>query len=116
VSAIRFFTDEDLHGAVAPQLRALGIDAVSTPEVGRLGADDASQFRFATNESRVLVTFNVTHFAKLHYDWIRAGDHHAGLVVSSQRTVGDTLRRLHNLAQALSAAQMANRLEYLSNW
>ena len=34
MTPIRFFTDEDIHGHVAPQLCAHGIDAISTPEAG----------------------------------------------------------------------------------
>lgn len=43
MAAIRFFTDEDIYGAVATALRHLGIDAVSTPESGRRGESDVSQ-------------------------------------------------------------------------
>ena len=35
MSRARFYTDEDVHGAVAVQLRSQGFDAVSTPEAGR---------------------------------------------------------------------------------
>ena len=37
MTRVRFFTDEDVHGQVAVQLRAMGFDALSTPEAGRLG-------------------------------------------------------------------------------
>ncbi len=116
MSQIRFFTDEDVHAAVAMQLRAAGCDAVSTPEAGRLGTRDSDQLQWAAQESRVLGTFNVTLFARLHHGWIKQSLSHAGLVVSRQRTVGDALRRLLHLAQSLTAEEMHNRLEYLSNW
>jgi hypothetical protein len=32
MTPIRFFMDEDVHGEVAAQLRALGLDSISTPE------------------------------------------------------------------------------------
>jgi len=34
MTPIRFFTDEDVYGAIAPALRTAGFDAVSTPEFG----------------------------------------------------------------------------------
>ena len=37
MGAIRFFTDEDVYRSVATALRKSGVDAVSTPEVNRLG-------------------------------------------------------------------------------
>jgi len=89
MSAIRFFTDEDVYGAAARALRSAGIDAVSTPETARLGESDESQLEWATAERRAFVTFNVAHFAALHGIWLRQDRHHAGIVLSSQRPLGD---------------------------
>lgn len=66
MSPTRFFTDEDVYSAVAPALRRAGKDALSTPETERVGQSDASQLAWAGSEGRVLVTFNVAHFAGLH--------------------------------------------------
>ena len=116
MSRIRFFTDEDVYSAVAQGLHQAGWDALSTPQAGRLAESDESQLHFAASEGRVLVTFNVAHFVQLHSAWLSANEHHAGIVVSSQRPVGDTLRRLLALAAALDAATMRDRLEYLGDW
>jgi hypothetical protein len=116
MSQVRFFTDEDVYGAIAPNLRAAGFDAVSTPETGRLGSSDPDQLTWAAQQGYVLVTFNVADFARLHHDWLTQNQHHAGLTVSDQRPIGDTLRRLLNLGRTLSAEEMVDRLEYLSNW
>ena len=113
---IRFLTDEDLYGSVAGKLRRRGIDAVSTPETDRLGETDTSQLAWAAREGRVLLTFNVAHFARLHSEWLRLGRHHAGIVVSIHRPIGDVLRRVAALAAAVDAEEMRDRLEYLSNW
>ena len=59
MTPVRFFTDEDIHRAVASQLRAAGFDALSAPEAGRLGEEDEAQLIWAAREGRVLVTFNV---------------------------------------------------------
>ena len=116
MSSPRLLLDEDMPGALAPQLRAAGYDAVSTPEAGRLGESDPSQLAWAAQEGRVIATFNVSDFARLHHEWMNQGLQHAGVIVSQQRTIGDTLRRLLHLAQTLSAEEMQDRLEYLSNW
>ena len=92
MSALRFFTDEDVYGAIAPALRRAGVDAVSTPETGRRGESDESQIEWAAAEGRTLVTFNAAHFAELHAIWMRRGQRHAGIVVSSQRPIGDMVR------------------------
>jgi hypothetical protein len=116
MTAIRFFTDEDLYGAIAPALRNRGLDAVSTPEAGRLGAFDEDQLVWAATAGRVLVTFNVGHFAALHALWLGAGKHHAGVIVSAQLDLGDVLKRLVHLASSLDADSMVDRLEFLSDW
>jgi hypothetical protein len=116
MGAPAFFTDEDVYAGVAPGLRKAGLDALSSPEAGRLGASDESQLAFAATQGRVLVTFNVAHFVAIHVAWIRQGRHHAGIVVSHQRPIGDVLRRLRHLASTLDTDAMQNRLEYLGDW
>ena len=116
MTAIRLFTDEDVYGAIAPALRRACFDAVSTPEASRLRESDESQLLWSTNEGRVLVTFNVAHFAGMHAAWLRSGCHHAGIAVSVQRPIGDVLRRLLHLANKLDADAMRDRLEFLSDW
>ncbi len=116
MTAIRFFTDEDVYGAIATALRRTKIDVCSTPEVGRRKQSDESQLEWASVEGRVLVTFNVAHFAELHATWLRQGRHHAGIVVSSQRPIGDTVRRLLHLSAELNAESMRDRLEFLGRW
>ncbi len=116
MSGLRFFTDEDIYGAVATALRRAGVDAVSTPETGRRGQSDESQLAWAAAEGRVFVTFNVAHFARLHAAWMRHGRRHAGIVVSSQRPIGDMVRRLLHLANTSDADVMGGRLEFLGDW
>ncbi|MGB6042801.1 MAG: DUF5615 family PIN-like protein, partial [Pirellulales bacterium] len=91
-------------------------DAVSTPEAGRLAETDESQLEWAAAEGRVLVTFNVAHFATLHAAWLKQGRHHAGIVVSNQRPLGDLLRRLQRLAARLDGDAMQDRFAFLSDW
>jgi hypothetical protein len=113
---VRFFTDEDVHGQVAVQLRMMGFGALSTPEAGRLGQSDPDQLIWATVQGYVLVTFNVADFARLHHERMTQGDHHCGIIVSQQRPVGDLIKRLIRLGQTLTADEMKDRLEYISNW
>ena len=116
MSAVRFYTDEDVYGSIAAALRRAGFDAISTPETGRLRESDDSQLLWAAGDGRVLVTFNVAHFAAMHVRWLAIGRQHAGLIVSSQRPIGDMLRRLLHLATCLDAESMRDRLEFLGDW
>jgi len=113
MSRIRILVDEDVHEALAAILRERGFDAVSTRESNRLGESDTSQLLYASQEGRVLLTFNVGHFARLHGEWLTHSRPHAGIIVSSQRPIGDVLRRVLTLASSLSAEEMQDRLEFL---
>lgn len=115
-TAVRFFTDEDIYSAVARALRRLGYDALSTPESGRRGQADQSQLEWAAQHDRAIVTFNAGHFAKMHRNWIDQGRHHAGIIVSKQRPIGDVIARLERLAEALDAETLADTIQYLGNW
>jgi hypothetical protein len=64
----------------------------------------------------VLVSFNVAHFADLHSRWLLSGQHHAGIIVSARRSIGDSLRRLIHLGNTLDGDVMRDRLEFLSDW
>lgn len=116
VASIRLLTDEDVYGSVAAKLREKGLDAVSTPEARRLGQSDESQLDWATQEGRAVLTFNVADFARMHLRWLSDSRHHAGIVVSRQRPIGDLLRRIEALVASLEADDMRDRLEYLNNW
>jgi hypothetical protein len=116
MTALRLFTDEDIFGAVAPALRRAGYDAVSTPEMHRSKESDESQLAWATAESRAIISFNVAHFSALHSRWMNSGRHHAGIIVSSQRPIGELLRRLLSLASTLDGEVMRDRLEFLTDW
>jgi hypothetical protein len=116
MTAIRFFTDEDIYGAIAPALRRMGFDAVSTPEVNHLSASDHDQLAWAAAASRALVTFNVGDFAGQHAHWLQSSNHHWGIILSALRPIGELLRRLHHLATTLDAEAMRDRLEFLSDW
>ncbi len=59
---------------------------------------------------------NVSDFARLHYRWLEDGRHHAGVIVSRQRPIGEAVRGLLHLAGSLEAEDMQDRLEYLTNW
>ena len=116
MAQIRFYTDEDIYGAIAIALRNSDFDAVSTPDIERLGQSDESQLEWATAEGRSFVTFNVAHFAQLHAEWVSQGRQHSGIIVSIQRPIGDLLKRLLNLGSTLDTEAMQNRLEFLSDW
>ena len=107
------FLDEDVHGALAGALRKRGYDAIHAGEQRRLGVSDETQLAYATAEDRCLMTFNVGDFVQLHNRWLAAGREHAGIIVSRQLPVGETLRRLLALLQKEDAESLRGQIRFL---
>jgi predicted nuclease of predicted toxin-antitoxin system len=116
MSRIRLYIDEDAaERAVVEGLRRGGVDAITVLEAGRAKDTDEEQLAFAANEARVVYTFNVDHFSRLHRDFLSSGREHAGIVVIPRQrySTGEKIRRLLSLVDDVTAEEMKNRLEYL---
>ena len=113
---IALYLDEHIQISLAEALRSRGIDILTTQEAHNTGLQDGQQLAFATDTNRVLFSYNRRHFAQIHHQWMRIRRPHAGIVISDQVPIGIILRRLMKLYFSLGSEEMANRLEYLSNW
>ncbi|MBM4094294.1 MAG: hypothetical protein FJ276_33530 [Planctomycetes bacterium] len=119
MSAIRLYFDADsMERGLLAALRERGVDATTALEAGMVAATDEEQLEYARQEARVLVSFNGADFCRIHAARMSQGDSHAGIVVVPQQrySVGERLRRLRQLVTSRTAEEMANRLEFLSNW
>lgn len=98
--------------ALVSALRGRGLDVLTAREANMVERQDDDHLAFAAREGRVLYSFNVGDYCRLHTQ-VRF---RAGLVVALQQryTVGDQMRRLLRLAAAKSAEDMRNRIEFLS--
>lgn len=107
---MKFYLDENVDPAVAASLRRRGIDAVATQEAGLKGADDDRQVELAVTESRVIVTHDAD-LLRIH----RSGVPHPGIVfiTSGRRPLGEIVRKLVLLHEAVPAETMQNRVEYV---
>jgi hypothetical protein len=116
---IRFYFDEDsMDGDLAESLRARGVDVETAYEAGMLERGDHEQLSYAAAQGRVMFTFNVKHFSRLHGELLAGGGNHAGIVVCSQQryTIGEEMRRLLQMVAAKTAEEMRDQLEFLSGW
>ena len=114
---IKLYLDEDAtNRALINALRSRAIDTLTAQEAGRIGRSDQEQLDYATELNRTIFTFNTRDFVKLHTDYLSAGRHHAGIIVSDQLHVGLIIRRLLKLLNTHSAAEMHDWLEYLGSW
>jgi hypothetical protein len=110
---IRLYLDEDVHKRLATALRLRQFDVTSVHELGRKGLSDEAQLQFATQEGRALFTYNVADFVQLHLDWLARGQTHAGIILSDQLPLGETLRRLLRLLNHITADEMRGQAYWL---
>ncbi|RJQ16388.1 MAG: hypothetical protein C4560_09430 [Nitrospiraceae bacterium] len=113
---IELYLDEDVDVSLTIPLRQKGIDVLTTQEAGNKRLSDAQQLAFAITAKRAFLTHNKRDFAVLHKEYIVSNKEHSGIILSDQRSVREMLRGLSKIVFSLSAEQMKNRLEFLSNW
>lgn len=117
---VAFYLDEDaMRNSLLRALRTRGIDVLSALDAGLVGSDDDEHLEFAAQQGRVLYSFNVGHFCRIHSDWLANRKSHNGIVLGHQQhrpSIGTQLRGLLRLASHYSAADMHDRLEFLSDW
>jgi Domain of unknown function (DUF5615) len=113
------YTDEDVTIDLAPALRRRGYTAQSVAEAGHWGLSDEAQLIFAAERKMALLTYNAQDFIPLARAWYHSGREHTGIVLSeqmSQRRLGELLRRVLQLLNALTAEEMHNRIVFLQQF
>lgn len=113
------YVDHDTtRNALVRALRSSGIDVLTAIEAKMEQAEDEEQLVFAAAERRVLYSFNVGDYMRLHTECTAQGRSHAGIVLAKQQrySVGEELRRLLRLLSTRSADEMRTTVEFLSNW
>ena len=107
---IRFLLDEHIPAAVGVGLNFRGIDALTIQDALRAGLPDSDQLQFATEQGRVLVSFD-SDFLKLASE----GLHHAGVIwcPATKYSIGELVRRLALVHAILNPDDMQDHIEYL---
>lgn len=113
---IKLYLDEDVDISLSIALKQKGIDVLTTQESGHARLSDIEQLEFAVSKKRAILTHNKRDFILLHKKYLIEGKEHYGIILSDQRPIGELLRGLSRLIFSLTAEQMKNRQEFLSNW
>jgi hypothetical protein len=79
-----------MRHALIHALRARGIDVLTAMDAGMIERTDEEHLAFATAQGRVLCSFNVADFYRLHSDHMAQQKVHAGIVLAQPplRSVG----------------------------
>lgn len=110
---IHLYLDEDVFKAVAPALCARGFDAVSVHDLRHYGWSDAEHLTYAVAEGRALFTFNATDYIALHAAYMSEGKSHAGIIVAKQLPIRETIRRLLDLLNRVTADEVRDQLWWI---
>lgn len=96
-------------------LQARGIDVLTPHDTGMIGRSDPEQLECAARLGRVLFTFNVADFCRLHSIYQTSERQHAGIVVAHRRrfSLGELVRGLARLTSELPAEDLSGRLVFL---
>lgn len=118
MSQISLYLDEDAtHNRLLQALRNRGADVISTAEAGQLSQSDVDQLQWAFVNRRVIYSFNVRDFYRLHTEWLKQSRSHAGIILGKQDyTIGDQMRGLLQLIATKSSEDMENHIEFLGEW
>ena len=106
---IKFYLDENIPASVAEQLRQRQIDVVRCQELGMRTAGDVDHLALATEQGRVLVTFD-QDFLRLNTE----GRIHSGIAfITEPKNVGVVIKALLELHERRAPEQMRNRVWYV---
>lgn len=81
-----------------------------------LEKSDPGQLEFAISQGRAILTHNVRDYVQMAQRYAAQNRTHTGIIVSDQLPLRELLRRTLRLLAALSAEEMINRFEWLSNY
>lgn len=111
----RLYLDEDTtNNQLLRALRNRGADVISTVEANQLAQSDEAQLVWALNHQRVIYSFNVRDFYRLHTEWLTQGKNHAGIILGRQDfSIGEQMKGLLRLITSPSGIDMQNKLVFL---
>jgi predicted nuclease of predicted toxin-antitoxin system len=79
---VKLLLDEMYSARHAEALRDANIDTVTVAELGLAGRSDLDIFAAAVADGYLLLSENVTDFARIVADHVAAGDHHPGVLIA----------------------------------
>jgi hypothetical protein len=79
-------------------------------------ADDTTQFAFAVEQERAVVTNNFRDFIALDEAYARQGKSHYGIIFTTKCPLSVLIRRLRALVEGVSAEQMKNQIRWLNEF
>ena len=118
MNKIRPYLDEDtMDSDFLTALRLRNVDVLSTKEAQMLSRTDEEQLKWALENQRVVYSFNIRDFYRIHTSWVEQRQDHSGIILGFQNySIGEQMRRILRIIATKSAEEMKNQVEFLSVW
>ena len=119
VNQVCLYLDEDtIKSALVKALRNADLDVITVIDAGMLGRSDEDQLNWSTQQKRVIYSFNIGDFCKLHRDYMVEGKTHGGIILAPQQqySIGRQLTGLLKLLAVKSSEDMTNQLIFLNSY
>jgi len=101
---LKLLLDQLYSNKAALTLTASGYEVLSATDLPELkGKNDELIFAWAKETGRALVTNNHRHFVSLHRQCLADGQHHYGLILTSDRSLPRHLKAIGPFTRALAA-------------
>ena len=78
--------------------------------------DDPTQFAFAVEQGRTVVTNNFCDFVTLDEDYAHRGKSHYGIIFTTKCPLSVLIRRLRTLLETVSQDQIMNQIRWLNEF
>lgn len=117
MSQIRFYLDEDsTEKSLITAFRHAGLDVITVLDIDRQSYSDEEQLIWATEQGRVIYSYNQRDFCRLHSKFLAAQRSHAGIILLQQQrySIRQQLQALLKLSTTKLAEKMVNHLVFLS--
>ena len=109
----RLLLDEHIWAYLAKLLREQGFDVVHVNEVDMVATADDRIMKYAVDEHRAVVTFNIKDFVPLAVQYYEDGKEHYGVVLSKELSRGELQKRVTKLLATVTAEELMNSIRYL---
>ena len=119
MNPVCLYLDEDtIKNALVKALRNAELDVITVIDAGMLGRSDEDQLNWSTQQKRVIYSFNIGDFCKLHRDYMVEGKTHGGIILAPQQqySIGRQLTGLLKLVAVKSSEDMINQLIFLNSY
>ena len=119
MSQICLYLDEDtIKSALVKALRNADLNVITVVDAGMLGRSDEEQLNWSTQRKRVIYSFNIGDFCKLHRDYMVEEKTHGGIILAPQQqySIGRQLSGLLKIVAANSSENMTNQLIFLNSY